>query len=94
MFGLDNLFAQTSAQKFYISRDRIAEILRVSPDALDAFEKAYSKAALQTCLLYTSCGGGDSFSVVRGTTQPGFVEVDGRLMDYEDFEAWLYQMAA
>ena len=48
MFGLDNLFAQTSAQKFYISRDRIAEILRVSPDALDAFEKAYSKAALQT----------------------------------------------
>ena len=48
MFGLDNLFAQTSAQKFYISRDRIAEILRVSPDALDAFEKAYS------CLLYTS----------------------------------------
>lgn len=34
MFGLDNLFAQTSAQKFYISRDRIAEILRVSPDAL------------------------------------------------------------
>ena len=30
------------------------------------------------------CGGGDSFSVVRGT----------RLMDYEDFEAWLYQMAA
>lgn len=35
MFGLDNLFAQTSAQKFYISRDRIAEILRVSPDALD-----------------------------------------------------------
>ena len=48
MFGLDNLFAQTSALKFYISRDRIAEILRVSPDALDAFEKAYSKAALQT----------------------------------------------
>lgn len=48
MFGLGNLFAQTSAQKFYISRDRIAEILRVSPDALDAFEKAYSKAALQT----------------------------------------------
>lgn len=40
------------------------------------------------------CGGGDSFSVVRGTTQPGFVEVDGRLMDYEDFETWLYQMAA
>ena len=35
MFGLGNLFAQTSAQKFYISRDRIAEILRVSPDALD-----------------------------------------------------------
>ena len=35
------------------------------------------------------CGGGDSFSVVRGTTQPGFVEVDGRLMDYEDFEACL-----
>ena len=40
MFGLDNLFAQASAQKFNISRDRIAEILRVSPDALDAFEKA------------------------------------------------------
>ena len=40
------------------------------------------------------CGGGDSFSVVRGTTQPGFVEVDRRLMDYEDFETWLYQMAA
>ena len=52
MFGLGNLFAQTSAQKFYISRDRIAEILRVSPDALDAFEKAYSKAALQLSLIH------------------------------------------
>ena len=39
-------------------------------------------------------GDGDSFSVVRGTTQPGFVEVDGRLMDYEDFETWLFNMAA
>ena len=37
---------------------------------------------------------GNKFSVVRGTTQPGYVEVDGRLLDDEDFEKWLSDMAA
>ena len=35
-------------------------------------------------------GNYDGFSVVRESEQENYVEVDGRLMDYEDFEDWLY----
>lgn len=35
-------------------------------------------------------GNFDGFSVVRESEQKNYVEVDGRLMDYEDFEDWLY----
>lgn len=30
------------------------------------------------------------FSVIRESKQENYVEVDGKLMDYEDFEEWLY----
>lgn len=35
-------------------------------------------------------GNYDGFSVVRESEQENYVEVDGKLMDYEDFEDWLY----
>lgn len=35
-------------------------------------------------------GNFDGFSVVRESEQENHVEVDGRLMDYEGFEDWLY----
>lgn len=34
----------------------------------------------------------DGFSVVRESEQENYVEVDGKLMDYEDFEDWLYSI--
>lgn len=34
----------------------------------------------------------DGFSVVRESKQENYVEVDGRLMDYEDFENWIYEI--
>lgn len=34
-------------------------------------------------------GNFDGFSVIRENSD-GWIEVDGRLMDYEDFEDWLY----
>lgn len=37
-------------------------------------------------------GNYDGFSVVRESEQENYVEVDGRLMDYEDFENWLYSI--
>lgn len=36
-------------------------------------------------------GNFDGFSVVRESKQEN-VEVDGRLMDYEDFENWIYEI--
>lgn len=35
-------------------------------------------------------GNFDGFSVVREAEKEGFVEVDGILRDYKDFENWLY----
>ena len=35
-------------------------------------------------------GNFDGFSIVRESEQGNFVEVDGKLMDYEDFDDWLY----
>lgn len=35
-------------------------------------------------------GNFDGFSVIRENSD-GWIEVDGRLMDYEDFEDWLYR---
>lgn len=35
-------------------------------------------------------GNYDGFFVVRESEQENYVEVAGRLMDYEDFEDWLY----
>lgn len=37
-------------------------------------------------------GNFDGFSVVRESKQENYVEVDGRLMDYEDFENWIYEI--
>lgn len=37
-------------------------------------------------------GNYDGFSVVRESQQKNYVEVDGKLMDYEDFENWLYSI--
>ena len=37
-------------------------------------------------------GNFDGFSVVRESEQENYVEVDGKLMDYEDFEDWLYSI--
>ena len=34
----------------------------------------------------------DGFSVVRESKQENYVEVDGGLMDYEDFETWIYEI--
>lgn len=35
-------------------------------------------------------GNFDGFSVVRESEQENYIEVDGNLMDYEEFERWLY----
>lgn len=35
-------------------------------------------------------GNFDGFSVVRESEQENYVEVNGKLMTYEDFENWLY----
>ena len=35
-------------------------------------------------------GNFDGFSVIRESEQENYIEVDGRLIDYEDFEDWLY----
>lgn len=35
-------------------------------------------------------GNFDGFSVVRESEQENYIEVDGRLIDYENFEDWLY----
>lgn len=37
-------------------------------------------------------GNFDGFSVIRESEQENYVEVDGRLMDYEDFEDWIYKI--
>lgn len=37
-------------------------------------------------------GNYDGFSVVRESEQENYVEVDGKLMDYKDFEDWLYSI--
>ena len=37
-------------------------------------------------------GNFDGFSIVRESKQENYVEVDGGLMDYEDFETWIYEI--
>ena len=37
-------------------------------------------------------GNFDGFSVVRECKQNNYIEVDGRLMDYDDFENWIYEI--
>ncbi len=37
-------------------------------------------------------GNFDGFSVVRECKQNNYIEVDGRLVDYEDFENWIYEI--
>ena len=37
-------------------------------------------------------GNFDGFAVIRKSEQENYVEVDGRLMDYEDFEDWIYSI--
>ena len=37
-------------------------------------------------------GNFDRFSVIRESEQENYVEVDGKLMNYEDFEDWLYSI--
>lgn len=37
-------------------------------------------------------GNFDGFSVVRECKQDNYIEVDGRLMDYDDFENWIYEI--
>lgn len=36
-------------------------------------------------------GNFDGFSVIKENSD-GWIEVDGRLMDYEDFDNWLYSI--
>lgn len=45
MFGLEKLFGK-EIEDVAISKDRIAEMLKVSPEALASFERAYAKAAI------------------------------------------------
>ena len=49
------------------------------------FEKVDSKCV-------RAYGNYDGFSVVRESEQENYVEVDGRLMTYENFEDWLYSI--
>lgn len=45
MFGLEKLFGK-EIEDVALSKDRIAEMLKVSPEALASFEQAYAKAAI------------------------------------------------
>ena len=45
MFGLEKLFGK-EIEDVALSKDRIAEMLKVSPEALASFEQAYAKARL------------------------------------------------
>lgn len=46
MFNLANVFNKQDIRKAQASRDRIAELLQTSPEALDAFEATYAATAL------------------------------------------------
>lgn len=37
-------------------------------------------------------GNFNGFSVIRESEQENYVEVDGRLIDYDDFEDWIYSI--
>lgn len=71
--------------KFVIMMKHMTVNLQVILDGVEnvKFEKVDSKCVR----VY---GNYDGFSVVRESEQENYVEVDGRLMDYEDFEDWLY----
>ena len=45
MFGLEKLFGNKPSD-LTLAKDKIAEILSMNPEALDAFEKAYNKASI------------------------------------------------
>lgn len=49
----------------------------------------HERVNTDTILVY---GNFDGFSVVRSSEQSGYVQVDGKLMDYGDFEDWLYSI--
>lgn len=48
MFNLSNLFSknESPAKKISLDRDSVAELLKVNPEALEAFEKAYQKESI------------------------------------------------
>lgn len=46
MFNIVNMFNRNNYDKTKLSKDEVAELLKVSPDILEAFEKAYAKEAL------------------------------------------------
>lgn len=48
----------------------------------------YEKVTNKSINVY---GNFDEFSVIREASD-GWIEVDGKLMDYKDFEDWLYKI--
>lgn len=48
----------------------------------------YEKVTNKSINVY---GNFDGFSVIREASD-GWIEVDGKLIDYEDFEEWLYEI--
>lgn len=46
MFDIRKVFGKKTIEKQIITKDEIAELLKISPEALEAFEKEYEKAAL------------------------------------------------
>lgn len=54
-------------------------------EKLNSYYVKYEKVTNDTIRVY---GNFDGFSVVR-QAYDGWVEVDGRLKDYEDFEEWI-----
>lgn len=58
-------------------------------DKLKEWNIRHERVNTDTMRVY---GNFEGFSVVRSSEQPGYVQVDGRLMDYGDFEDWLYSI--
>lgn len=58
-------------------------------DRLISWKIQYEKVDNHCVRVY---GNLDGFSVVRESEQGNYVEVDGTLMDYDEFEHWLYSI--
>lgn len=57
---------------------------------LYAYRVKFEKTDERSVRVY---GNFDGFSVIKEAfKQSGYVEVDGKLIDYEDFEDWLYRI--